>query len=600
MPDAKLRKRLIETYFKTLHHIQAMIHPQTFMQREQRGENSDLLILAICAATSIFVEEAENSNTPPYYLGEPFASRAQHIIQQNLMKPSLETAQALGTLFIYEFNAGNFGICQMYLELAFHYIKLSRIYRLDEDYQDDTLLSPKLWVEKETKRRIFWLITIKDRIISSELGVPQLVDLFDCEVQLPCEEYYWEHSLPITNVEKMDSDEEEMAIGMSCAPTGTLSSHPNQYGIRIKIILILGQISRYANRPKTKQILSKRSLTARFAVLEYALSAWWHHLPPELRKDDNMNSESVIPSVELIQHYKMVYYGATILLHRTYLAHMADLYNNTSQSVNPSIQDVGISVPESCRASMTKCTSTAFAVTRMIENYQQFKLSWFNLFSSQTVFLASTIHLNNIFSSTGDLKEQSKKAYEINVNFLKSIKDCRALAEFQLKILQKLELVCSNINRHPNSKQHPGTISMQWIAPTSTGSITWQDTLEEAFDRYCDTPFKDLTEASLHQRTDILASPDNPFRVGFSQDVIPLPEININLNPSQLQVAGDPNDPNPNYSSPDLIIQEKWKSELNPVCYDRLFVEKIYQESGLSSDFFDFFPLFDTTDNLNI
>ncbi|KAK9720410.1 hypothetical protein K7432_004161 [Basidiobolus ranarum] len=595
MPPKEIRDRLIKVYFDTLHHMQPLIHQQTFMEREKKGENSDLLILAICAASSIFLDELGGMTGPAYSLGEPFASRAQYIVQENLMKPSIDTIQALSTLFIYEFTAGNFGISQMYLELAFHYLKLSRIYRLDEDYQDDTLLSPRDWVEKETKRRVFWLTTVKDRMYSSEIGTPQLVDLFDCEVQLPCEDQYWENSQPITNAEKMDSDEEEMAIGMSLKPTNVASFLTNQFSIKVKIILILGQISRYANRPKAKRILSKRSLTARFTILEYALSAWWHHLPPEMKQDNDMymGGDEATLEFECVHHHKIVYYGATILLHRTYLAHMADLFNNSTSSVHSSIQDANISVPESCLASMNKCTSTAFAVTRIIKHYHLSKPSYFNLFSSQTVFVASTIHLNNMFSSTGELAQRSKEAFDIHINFLNNLKTCRALVEYQLNILDKLKLVCSNINRHLDSKQHPGTISMQWVAPTTTGSNTWHDTLKEAFNRYCSTPFKDIALGPFEKDTNSSSSPDNPFRVGFSQHFIPLPE---DLNRSQTHFTLDPMQSNSNLNTADPILPEPLKyNNHSPVSYDRLMFEKIYQESGLSSDYFDFLPLFNSS-----
>ncbi|ORX88950.1 hypothetical protein K493DRAFT_340961 [Basidiobolus meristosporus CBS 931.73] len=597
MPQQEIRERLIDLYFKKLHHLQPLIHPKTFMEREKQGKNSDLLILAICATSSIFLEEVEGVSDTSCCSGEPFASRAQHIIQENLMKPSLETIQALGTLFVYEFTAGNFGISQMYLELAFHYLKLFRIYRLDEDYQDDTLLTPSDWVEKETKRRIFWLTVIKDRIFSCEMGIPQLVDLFDCEVQLPCEEYYWENSLPIFNAEKMDSDEEEMALGMSLKPTNATSSQSNQFSIKLKIILILGQISRYANRPKTKRILSKRSLTARFTLLEYALSAWWQHLPADVKSESGLNADTA--AFELIQHYKVLYYGATILLHRTYLAHMAHLFNSASPPLpSSSSQDTNVSVPESCLTSMNKCTSTAFAITQIITHFNSFNHSYFNLFSSHAVFLSSTIHLNNMFSSTGELAQRSKEAFDLNFKFLQDIRGFRPLTEFQLEVLNKLKLVCSNINRRTDLRQHPGTISMQWIAPTSTGAITWQDTLEEAFKRYCSTSFRDFAATSSDPVDSFPSSPDNPFRVGFSQDVIPLPEPNPDLNGHQQCFTYNPGDYNSSQATA-FSLDNNWNTNPDPLNYDQLLIEKIYQESGLSSDSFDFFPLFNNMNSTN-
>jgi hypothetical protein len=223
------------------------------------------------------------------------------------------------------------------------------------------------WVLRETRRRTFWACFIMDVLASSSSGRPRMIDERDCEVLLPSEDNAWHEARPVVT-EMLDddqgidlvidpseqkqeqtqqqqqgekqhapSDKEQSGFvesNMDGAKTNSKTDtflgaeseeRPRGHGLStfaylIRILAVLGKVSQYVNRPRTKKSIPPNEPGSEFSVIDAALAAWLQSIPPHYSysPDNTIMKDRSEGSIIIFMY--VLYHTSVVLLHRPIIA----------------------------------------------------------------------------------------------------------------------------------------------------------------------------------------------------------------------------------------------------------------------------------------
>jgi hypothetical protein len=104
-----------------------------------------------------FSTRSDVLENPPWYSGEKYASRARKIINGIFDYPSVTSAQALLMLGIYEFGCSRGPRSWMFLGMSLRMcVELGLNKESLSEMEFNSPISEEEWVEKESRRRLFW------------------------------------------------------------------------------------------------------------------------------------------------------------------------------------------------------------------------------------------------------------------------------------------------------------------------------------------------------------------------------------------------------------------------------------------------------------
>ncbi|KAJ3110305.1 hypothetical protein HDU96_006732 [Phlyctochytrium bullatum] len=198
---------LIELWFACHYHVDPlpMFHRLTFM-RSLGGPNppSELLLHAmyataapyskhpvVCVGVGPVEPDARDGAVPEargdrYAVGEMFYAKARSLVMRHIEMPDVSTVQALILISHFSTLTGRMTAAWQYLSMA---VEMARTLSLDEDPDDVT---PTLSiVEKDIRRRVFWVCYVQDRFLSTTVDRHFLIAGFPA-IKLPMPEKLWE------------------------------------------------------------------------------------------------------------------------------------------------------------------------------------------------------------------------------------------------------------------------------------------------------------------------------------------------------------------------------------------------------------------------
>ena len=192
LPPQDIMDELYHAYFERVHPSLPMIHRPRFMASLNMPANQRP---PVCLR---YIMWAHACAVMPQYKqsGEQFYQKARKYIEQDEMKghgesfisvPHAQTWVLIGT---YEFKTMYFPRAWMSTGRATRIAQLMGLHRQDRIGLDvkQTMAPPKDWIEREERRRTFWMAYCQDRYASIGTGWPMTIDERDILTNLPASE----------------------------------------------------------------------------------------------------------------------------------------------------------------------------------------------------------------------------------------------------------------------------------------------------------------------------------------------------------------------------------------------------------------------------
>ncbi|CAO3694028.1 unnamed protein product [Umbelopsis ramanniana] len=296
LPSADVIEHLVAVYFEHLYPMMPVLHPKFFMEKIRNKKCPEVLLLSVMALSARFSTRSDILENPPWLSGEKYASRARKIINNIFDYPSFSSAQALLLLGIYEFGCSRGPRSWMLLGMALRMCTELGMHKESLHESDFAApLSEDEWVDKESRRRLFWQIYIVDILACANSGRPRSIGELDCQLLLPSDDGCWSNSLLYT--ETLDGTSsvrfkqtgEGNIIG-ALFNNGKLPATAQSSDMRSRCTLsltaylaraatILSRITSYINRSKIRDLNHLSDKNSELLELDDALTTLQTNLP---------------------------------------------------------------------------------------------------------------------------------------------------------------------------------------------------------------------------------------------------------------------------------------------------------------------------------
>ncbi|KAJ9653433.1 hypothetical protein H2198_007381 [Neophaeococcomyces mojaviensis] len=189
LPPQDVMDELYQTYFEKIHPSVPMIHRPRFMASLNMSYNQRppvCLRYIMWAHACAMIPQYKSS-------AEQFYQKSRKYLDQDEMKGhgesfiSIQHAQAWTLVATYEFKTMYFPRAWMSCGRATRMAQLMGLHRQDRVGLDvkQTMPPPKDWIEREERRRTFWMAFCQDRYASIGTGWPMAIDERDILTNLP-------------------------------------------------------------------------------------------------------------------------------------------------------------------------------------------------------------------------------------------------------------------------------------------------------------------------------------------------------------------------------------------------------------------------------
>ncbi|KAF9909228.1 hypothetical protein BX616_011255 [Lobosporangium transversale] len=470
VPRKDILDHLIQLFFDSVYYQFPVIHPGSFMKQYREGKVSPNLLNALCAGVARFSNHPDVVTTPSFLAGEPFATNVRASLIDSVDVPTVSNVQALLFLSMFEYGAARGPRAWMFGGMA---IRMAQELGLNREDSSPVFNLKGDWVLRETRRRTFWACFIMDVLASSSSGRPRMIDERDCEVLLPSEDNAWHEARPVvTEMLEEENDSEGLSSvkhetdaddtgsnnapdswpGTSTKKNGSSSAQPSKedeasqkchslssFAYLIRILAILGKVSQYVNRPRTKKSIPPNEPGSEFAIIDAALAAWLQSVPSQFGySPDNTRMLKDRGEGCIIIFMHVVYHTSVVLLHRPILA--ADKASFPMD-------------PEFVENSTKRCAEAAAKVSEVLEfvtaqNYPP--RIYISSFFAYPVFTTATIHITNAFASDPAIAAKARRNLSIHVKILQTMKTYWAMADKFFYIIRDLYSIQSKISSSAN------------------------------------------------------------------------------------------------------------------------------------------------------
>ncbi|KAJ1973761.1 hypothetical protein H4R34_004965, partial [Dimargaris verticillata] len=180
-----LVNRLIELFFRTKHPFLSVFSYDIFMKRWKAGQIRNIFLNTILAITCRHSSEPLVKRDPPYLSGEVYFEKAKALAVSAMSAATLENIQAFILLGLYEIGRGK-ETAWMYIGIATRMAQRMGLNRIDTN--PNRSHSSKEWMQRETKRRVWWLTFITENLASLAMSRPPSLHPDDCKVHHPSDE----------------------------------------------------------------------------------------------------------------------------------------------------------------------------------------------------------------------------------------------------------------------------------------------------------------------------------------------------------------------------------------------------------------------------
>ncbi|RIA85029.1 fungal-specific transcription factor domain-containing protein [Glomus cerebriforme] len=412
---------LVSCYFRYLDIQITMFHEATFMKQLRQEKVSKFLIYAMCAVSARYSEHPSIIQKIPYMAGQHFAAIAlNNYLFDTFDSPTIEHVQGLILITIHMYGIGKGPRAWMFTGMAVRMAQELGLHKIDE--AAFKLKTEGQFIQREIKRRTWWSCFRLDRFAACALGRPTLIDEDDCDVRLPCSESIWnlEHPFESPLIDEIFK-EEQVKHGTRLPLTNI-----GLGACLVSVTALLGRVCQHVNRSRPFGALPPWDENSQFVVLENELESWYKSLTPHYtytkERMHQLMADGVGTTFALVH---LLYYSAVVVLNRPNIAPLQ----------NDEVVDRYVNF---MHASVKRCCAAAKLISSIAEDINQFGGQHMCPFSMYPVFVTTSIHLNNTYSSDINIAEDAKKNLFINERFLKLLGPYWAMASKLLGIVEEM------------------------------------------------------------------------------------------------------------------------------------------------------------------
>ncbi|KAJ3340355.1 hypothetical protein HDU93_007080 [Gonapodya sp. JEL0774] len=175
---------LLLEYFKCVYPQMPIVHPYTLISEYASGKVESVLLLCV----STFVSD-------PRIDQERIFQLARSVLYSRLEQgPSVLLVQSLLHANLYAASTGSRGtLSYLYTGMAISMAQQIGLNLDPDDLRPSEALSDSLtWIEKETRRRLYWAVYALDKQSSLIASRSCMIRDEDCKARLPCKQIVWE------------------------------------------------------------------------------------------------------------------------------------------------------------------------------------------------------------------------------------------------------------------------------------------------------------------------------------------------------------------------------------------------------------------------
>ncbi|WVQ67192.1 uncharacterized protein L199_005387 [Kwoniella botswanensis] len=176
-------RHYVASYFQL-----GFLHKALFVERYTSHPESvsQFLLLAICSIAAPFTPTLVNRYGGKKRATDFFLAKADEILGREMVRPSLERAQAFLLLGVTEWGQGNGPKAWMLIGTAVRMAGFLGLHR-ESTYKLPPNPTAEEVIESEVARRTFWAITCHENLLAGQ-SRPMQISLAEVDVLLPCEE----------------------------------------------------------------------------------------------------------------------------------------------------------------------------------------------------------------------------------------------------------------------------------------------------------------------------------------------------------------------------------------------------------------------------
>ncbi|KAF2842501.1 hypothetical protein M501DRAFT_914906, partial [Patellaria atrata CBS 101060] len=398
LPMQEVQNELHQIYFEKVHTSVPMIHRPRYLAAMNLAPH---MRPPVCLRYIMWCLAASLSDKYDG-LQEHFYHRARKYAQMDEMKGHGESTitvahcQAWVLITTYEFKLMYFPRAWMSAGRAVRLAQMMQLHRLDGQGLDvkQCLPPPKDWIEKEERRRTFWMTFCEDRYASIGTGWPMAIEERDILTNLPASDDAFLRSKPVQ--------------------TGTLEDALNSSGIPsisafagvVLMACLFGRNLLHLHRPTPDD--QDHDLNGEF---------WKRHrrmdsilLNTSLALPDNLRLPAGLPDANTV-FLNMNIHTSAICLHQAaiYKADKHRLPLNVSQE------------------SKIRCVTAAAEIASIMKMISHLDLSSMNPFISFCLYVAARVFVQYLKSRPGD--QQISASLQFLLNAMRTLKRKNPLTE---------------------------------------------------------------------------------------------------------------------------------------------------------------------------
>ncbi|KAH8552980.1 fungal-specific transcription factor domain-containing protein [Umbelopsis sp. PMI_123] len=435
-PSPEVVEHLLAVYFEHLYPMMPILHPKFFMEKIRNKKCPEVLLLSVMALSARYSTRSDLLDNPPWLSGEKFASRARKIVTCIFDYPSVSSAQALLLLGIYEFGCSRGPRSWMLLGMA---LRMCTELGMHKEFLTENEFAAPLtedeWVEKESRRRLFWQIYIIDILSCANSGRPRSIGELDCQLLLPSDDDCWSNSLLYTETldgscsVRFTQTSDGQIIGSLFDNRKLPQSIQNDQRARPTLSLtaylaraatLLSRVTSYVNQSKIRDLTVLNAKDSELTNLDEALTSLQDQLP-EFFKFTNENIEDFRHGTPAEFHALVMLHGilntAMLLLHRPSL-----LLTTESPIVQPLIRQ------QIERAKM-KCNQANDRITHILNVCVTGEPKIMVPLLSYSAYTSCTVLVNCAFHDDPVMVDKAKRSLAICFRYLLTIRPFWSMAD---------------------------------------------------------------------------------------------------------------------------------------------------------------------------
>ncbi|KAJ2492827.1 hypothetical protein IWW37_001125 [Coemansia sp. RSA 2050] len=427
--DRLMDDHLLNIFFDSVHHQLPIIQRNEFQKAYARGAAPLLLVCAMCAAASVFLNRIEEERRAIY---DRYSQKVRELFHDACFEPNLEVVQTALIMTLCEYRLGTMGF-RLAIAMGYHHH--------DAKLRAGPVQSSADIARRETCRRAFWGAFLLDRYTAIGGGKPLGINDSDVSVLLPLRDEDWLNSAvppPLSVLEffkpttlalspKSSADSSDASDGsmgeesgggsvsgdsLAQSRNGTpLSGSGKEWGGRagetsalgcfVKLMAVVGQVAQHINGTKSAGGADHRQdrPSRDYAALDSALLRWKEELPESLLYSHAKSMETEPESAVFVACMHAIYHGAVIMLNRENMGLLRDLPGQLDVSTNLAIRSL-----ERCRVAAMEVVEIAHHLCALPSAMTNALLPW-------ALFQAGTLLIHfMIAGSSPQAQEEARSA----------------------------------------------------------------------------------------------------------------------------------------------------------------------------------------------